>query len=118
MERVANILSTTQQRLLLETLARTEALETVEQPPRWAWWKWEPLEQQREHGPRFSGPSWFGSPAAKDRMRFLRALRELERAGLVQLHRPWGRLVNVKLTDEGIQVSKQLKQEMQSEVCP
>jgi hypothetical protein len=94
--------------ILRETLCRTKELEMAE-PNNWyeqVQWLW-----QAEHGICFSLGEWFGvaSNDAGTRMRYGRALRELEDAGLVELYRPGLLTVRaVRLTTEERTVAEAL----------
>lgn len=88
--------------ILVECRRRMLALETAE--PKWfeqADW----LEQV-EHGPAFSIPAWFGTEADYMRMRYLRAIVDLENGGLLVRYCRWGRkLSHIELTPEGMKAA-------------
>lgn len=94
--------------IMRESLVRTMELELAE--PR-DWYEQRAWLWQVEHGLAFRLAEWFGvsSDDAAHRMRYGRALRELEDAGLVELYRPGIRTVRaVRLTAEGRAIAEAL----------
>lgn len=69
-----------------------------------AWKKWEVAEREEllEYGPVYRPTEWFGDMSNAQRQALLRAIYDLEAAGLVA---PWarrgGKLTNLKLTEAG-----------------
>jgi hypothetical protein len=96
--------------ILLECRRRTLALETDPEPPAWKTWEVDDWLEQAEHGPFFSIPSWFDTTADYMRMRYLRAIGDLEGAGLLVTYRRWGRkLTAFRLTDAGMKLAGELE---------
>jgi hypothetical protein len=59
----------------------------------------------RMRSPRYAASNWFGSVAEYERMRFLRAIADLERGGLLETWKRCGRrLSNFKLSDAGTEL--------------
>jgi hypothetical protein len=98
-------------RLLVRCLELTLEL-AANEPPEWATWDYRPWREQRDFGPRYRIAGWFGPQRERDRVKFRRALDDLEDAGLVVLNRVEGiRLTNVALTAAGRQRAEQLTAE-------
>jgi hypothetical protein len=101
--------------LLRECHRRAEELRRADPPPAWRTLEAEEHRLQLEHGPRYSGPAWFGDVPEHERQRYLRAIAELERGGLLEVYRQWGRRVShVRLTAEGERVLAELGREEQA----
>ena len=99
--------------LLVECLRRTLALEKGPPPAGFdGWFSWDRQKylDQFDRGPAYSTEAWFGGLVTEaERMRSLRALRDLERAGLVRTWKRDGRrLTNVRLTDGGAELARRL----------
>ncbi|MBM3996309.1 MAG: hypothetical protein FJ303_19475 [Planctomycetes bacterium] len=94
--------------ILTECRRRMIALETAEPE----WWEQADWLEQVEHGPTFSIPEWFGTNADYMRMRYLRALADLEAAGLLIRFCRYGRkLTHVELTAEGMKAAAEMERE-------
>ncbi|MGA7496119.1 MAG: hypothetical protein WBX00_05255 [Isosphaeraceae bacterium] len=97
---------------LLEVARRCVEVETRPVPKAWEHVAKYYHAQDRAFGPRYS-PTWFGALTETEagRVRALRALRGLEKAGLVILVRSeWaGRLQRVRLTEEGARIAEELR---------
>lgn len=101
--------------VLLECRRRTLALETDPEPPAWKPWEVAAWLEQAEHGPFFSAPDWFDTNADHMRMRYLRAIADLDAAGLLVRYCRWGRkLTSIRLTADGMTLAAEL--ETQAEV--
>ena len=67
------------------------------------------LCNERDFGPRYVPSEWFGDLVNKQRQAYLRAIGDLERAGLVEVLRSdGGRLTNLRLTAKGLKKAKSL----------
>jgi hypothetical protein len=65
--------------------------------------------EQVEHGPTFSIPDWFNTTADHLRMRYLRAVADLEGTGLLVRYYRWGRkLTHIELTAAGLKAAAEL----------
>jgi hypothetical protein len=96
--------------VLRECLRRQEALARAKRPPAWRRWEREPFDEQREHGPEYGCGEWFGPVEEYQRLRLLRAVRDLERGGLLMAWCRYGRrLSNIRLTAEGLKVARELR---------
>lgn len=80
-------LNHSQRVLLTECLRRTQQLAAVDPPPEWERYAYAAWRDEKELGPRYSCRDWFGKVSAAERMRFFRALRAIEDAGLVEASR-------------------------------
>lgn len=89
-------------RLLLECSRRMCELASTPRPEDWQTWLVDEYDEQVEHGPRYGCGEWFGPHPEHQRMRYRRAIDELERGGLLITWRRWGRrLSNLRLTRKG-----------------
>lgn len=92
--------------VLLECRRRMRDLETADPP----WWGRAEWLEQAEHGPFFSVPDWFDTNADHMRMRYLRAIADLDAAGLLVRYCRWGRkLTSIRLTDEWMKLAGELE---------
>src|SRR5262249_25878155 len=84
---------------------RMLALETAEPE----WWERGAWLEQVEHGRALSIPDWFDTDADFMRMRYLRAVADLEAAGLLVRFCRWGRkLSHIELMAEGMKAAAEL----------
>ncbi len=104
-----------QRNILTELLRRTYELVECESPMNG--WERHRYKLEVEFGPEFSIVRWFpeAGPDAV-RMRYARALRDLEAAGLVQPWRKWGtKISHLKLTADGERIASELLAEQFNE---
>jgi hypothetical protein len=98
--------------VLLETMRRTDALKVAIPPKKYLRWEYARWEDATTYGPEWHPGEWFAGPeglTGAERMRYLRAARDLEDAGLVEISRVEGtRQANVKLTPEGELLARRL----------
>jgi hypothetical protein len=88
--------------VLVECLRREQELRETKAPPKWQTWAYDEHVEQLKYGPHFSSAAWFQTDLPHEQRRYLRAVRDLERAGLVETWSRWGRrLTGLKLTAEG-----------------
>lgn len=103
-----------QRNILAELLRRTYELVECEMPLNG--WERHRYELEVEFGPEFSIVRWFDAGPDAVRMRYARALRDLEAAGLVQSWRKWGtKISHLKLTADGERVASELLTEQTKE---
>lgn len=87
--------------VLLEVERQLAAILARPRPQKWQVWDIDRDLDDREFGPRYS-PSWFGNLTEAGRLRFLRTVKRLEEAGLLDITRTEaGRLERVKLSEAG-----------------
>lgn len=95
--------------ILLEAARRMADLDRQEPPPAWRIWDRQPFDEQRENGPEYRPFDWFGPHSEAERVRYLRAIRRLETAGLLVTHQRLGRrLSHVKLSPLGQEIAQRL----------
>jgi hypothetical protein len=99
--------------ILRECLKREAAAAAAPEPPRWQSWTWIPWADEQDFGPTFSATDWFDARDDAARMRWTRALRRLEAAGLVQCHRGEysRRIRHIRLTPTGKAAAEKLQAE-------
>ncbi len=103
--------------ILIECRRRMIALETDPNPSPWKTWEVSARLEQAKHGPFFSVPDWFKTKADHMRMRYLRAIADLEAAGLLVTYRRWERkLTAIRLTDVGLALSCELATQTETPV--
>src|SRR5690349_8847621 len=96
-------------RILVTCLERQREVEAEPAPPRWRAWAYEEWEFRQQCGPDYAAGAWFGDLRDHERQRLLRAIRALERAGLLTIHCRWGRrLSHIRLTPRGLKVAREL----------
>jgi hypothetical protein len=96
-------------RILTECLQRMAEHAAAPRPGAWQTWSRETFDAETVHGPRYSSGEWFGPLKEHERMRYRRALADLERDGYLTTWCRWGRrLSHVKLTAEGERVARAL----------
>jgi hypothetical protein len=94
--------------LLLETLRRMDALAAFDPPTYWLPWDRERHEEQVAIGPRYGFSDWFGDQPNHVRQRFLRAIYDLQAAGLLvaSCRYDGGKMSNVLLTAAGVALAR------------
>ena len=98
-----------EQDLLIRCLELTNEFATYEKPAEWQTWVYDDWLAEATHGPRYLISAWFGPLRERDRVRYRRAIDNLEADGLMVTHRQWGtRLTHVKLTEAGKALAAQL----------
>jgi hypothetical protein len=102
--------------VLLACLAKQEANAKEKRPPAWRRIERGSFDETREHGPEYACGQWFGQVPEHQRLRYLRAVEEAERDGLlVTWCRHGRRLSHVKLTTGGLTVARELRASKRAE---
>jgi hypothetical protein len=102
--------------VLLTCLAKQEASAKVKRPPAWRRLARGSFDEEHAHGPQYAVTSWFGHVPEFQRLRYLRAVEEAERDGLlVTWCRHGRRLSRVKLTTGGLRVARELRSSKRAE---
>ena len=94
--------------ILTECENRMTQLTKQKQPPDWRCWEVEDYLTQREYGPKYGCGAWFGPMPERRRMRYRRAIDDLERDGLLKIWREFSKLTSLKLTRKGRKMAKKL----------
>jgi hypothetical protein len=97
------------ERLLLTVLARQQAHAETPRPPAWQGSSRDTHDELTAHGPHYAAGEWWGQIPEHQRMRYRRAIDDLERDGYLETWARWGRkLSNIKLTAEGEKAARRL----------
>ena len=100
------------EKILIECFVRMRVLEKTPRPPDWKVWECDEYDELQVHGPAYAVGAWFPGVPNHERMRYRRAIDDLERAGLLFAFKRWGRrLSNVKLTEAGEKIARKLLKE-------
>ena len=102
MEKQTSNMKPEQVRLLLECARRMQELANTPRPEDWQVWLVYEYDEQIEHGPRYGCGEWFGPVPEHQRMRYRRAIDELERGGLLVTWFGFGTLFLCALAAAGI----------------
>jgi hypothetical protein len=98
-------MKTEHEAILIECYRRMQEHKETPRPPEWQWWNREPYDEVTTHGPEYGCGEWFGDVPEHQRMRYRRAIADLERGGLLITWCRWGRrLSHIKLTATGCEV--------------
>ena len=98
-----------QEAMLTEALRRQRRHAHAPRPPAWRWWDREPFDDVTRHGPEYRCGGWFGEVPEHQRMRYRRAIADLEREGLLSTWARWGRrLSHLRLTPAGERLAREL----------
>jgi len=102
-------MKTEHEAILVECYRRMQEHKRTPRPPEWRWWDREPYDEVTAHGPEYGCGEWFGDVPEHQRMRYRRAIADLERGGLLETWCRWGRrLSHIKLTATGREVAEGL----------
>lgn len=107
-------MSDEQRAVMLETLRRMRAIESFDPGDKFRHsWVIRDHENEVDYGPRYACGSWFDYDGSdRIRMRYLRAIQRLERAGVLTLWREHGRkMSHIRLTSAGRVLAEKLEQE-------
>jgi hypothetical protein len=94
--------------ILAECEIRMTQLAKQKPPPEWRYWEVEDFLTQREFGPKYGCGAWFGPMSERRRMRYRRAIGDLERDRLLKIWREFSKLTSLKLTRKGRKMAKEL----------
>jgi len=90
-------------RILIECLARQNAIAATPEPASWEWWNVREHRDCLTYGPRYEPAKWFGGLTNAQRQRYMRAVYDLDAEGLLLAFKSEGnRLQRVKLTEAGL----------------
>lgn len=104
--------------ILVECYRRMQEHTEMSRPPEWRWWDREPYDDITAHGPEYGCGAWFGDVPEHQRMRYRRAIADLERGGLLKTWCRWGRrLSHIKLTATGCDIAEGLAGSALNEVA-
>ena len=95
--------------ILTECYRRMREHKQTPRPPKWRTWNRRPYDEVTAHGPEYGCGGWFGDVPEHQRMRYRRAIADLERGCLLVTWSRWGRrLSHIRLTPEGENVAREL----------
>jgi hypothetical protein len=98
--------------ILKECLRRMQEHAQTPRPPEWKWWERRPYDEITTHGPEYGCGEWFGNVPECQRMRYRRAIADLERGGLlVTWSRGGRRLSHIRLTPMGEKVAREVSKQ-------
>lgn len=96
------------QMILFACHVRQMAMKGRHGPPKWRTWARQSWDFARLNGPKYEPSEWFPGIDTAGQKRLLRAIHDLEAAGLLVTAAEWERLSHIRLTDAGAKEAERL----------